>query len=296
MVLTQRRVKSMEYNGVTIREDNFRQIFQDVDEDVLDEIRLAVLDNVNIMEYIDACGDDSYKLGQIRLALRNGVPSKYIRHQMTAKTLKCVRIMYKSEVELRPLSKYIGFNKLLIDSDLFEIITECYMHGGDIGKIDFSEVLEDNVQVLCQGLVRGYPMWLMTSKDLSAGYIRLLMRGIDLGIDVSIFIKDIMSESQLVTLLSNAGSVDINNLLQYINSKFSLTALKTIIQAYKESLDFELLTYQSADGYPIYNEYQMMSLLKALRLKKKGFYVDDVFNPLWSDFQMDRLLEKYSEI
>lgn len=286
----------MNYNGVKITLYNYESIFQDVDEDVLDEIRLAIQDNTNIMEYINPCGDDSYKLGQIRLAVRNGVPRQYIRYQMTARTLKLIRTMYKSEIELSPLKRYIGLNKLSLDADLFEVIAECYLHGGDINKIDFSEVLEENVQVLCQGLVRGYPMWLMTSEDLSAGYIRLLMRGIDLGIDVSVFLKDIMSESQLVILLSNAGTININTILQYINSKFSCECMKIIMQAYKESLDFELLTFKSSDGYPIYNEFQMYSLYKALVLKKnKGIYIEEMFNPALSDFEMDRLLEKYQE-
>lgn len=286
----------MYYKGVEINISNYKDIFREVSEDVLDEIRLAVLDNTDIISYIDICGEDSYKLGQIRIALRNKIPRRYIRYQMTPKTIHLIRLLYLQGKDISPLESYMGIDNIKLEPNLLEEVVLAYYLGGSIETINFTEVPEKNIKILCQGLVRKYPMWLMTGSDLTEGYIKLLLRGMDLGLDISMFIKDVIDEDKLVILLSNSSSIDINKFITYITPKFSSDSINILIEAYKDGLDFEPLTYRDSDGYPVYTEYQMYVLLKALRLKKQGVSVDEgIFNPRLSDYDMERMLDKYKE-
>lgn len=281
----------MKYMGMPININNYSTVFKDCTPDVLDEIRLAVLDNTDIMIYINDCGDDSYKLGQIRLSLREGVPYRFINTSITAKSIKCIRYCYKHSISLDPLIKYYLGSRILLRPEVFEIVVETLSLGGNISKVDFLTVPDSILEIICRGLVRGYPMWLFVNDKFTESYIRLLMRGLDLGIDISPFIKDVWGESQLVLLFANVEKIDINSFLSYVNNKFSYEALKILIKAVRDGISIDRITYRDRDGYPVYSHYQMEVLVKALKMIKQGLNCDDVFNPKLSDKEMSDKLD-----
>lgn len=281
----------MRFQGIPVTLENYKTIFRDCTPDILDEIRLAVLDDTNIMLYIDSCGDDSYKLGQFRLAVREGVQARFLSTQLTAKTVKCMRKCTYEGVSLEPLVKYYNGMQLALPVEVFEIITETLSLGGDITKIDFFDVPEGILDIICRGLVRGYPMWMFVDERFSEQYIRLLMRGLDLNIDISPFMKDIWSESQLVLIFANSNKVDISMLISYISPKFSCETITALIKTIMLGLDIDQLAYRDSDGYPIYSDFQIEVLTRALLLMKKGVNCEEVFNPRLSDKQMSDKLD-----
>ena len=61
---------SFRFGPKIITLDNYKEVFKVCSPDILDEIRLAILDDVPIGQYIQLCGQDYYKLNQIRKAIR----------------------------------------------------------------------------------------------------------------------------------------------------------------------------------------------------------------------------------
>lgn len=61
----------MEVNGKTVLLDNFRELFKEYDIEIQDIVRSAVLDGVDISEYVHDYHLDPYKLDQIRLLLKS---------------------------------------------------------------------------------------------------------------------------------------------------------------------------------------------------------------------------------
>lgn len=280
-------VKGMVYRGVEVTLDNCEQIFCNVPVEVLDEIRLAVLDGVDILNWLNVCGNDSYKLGQIRLCLRECLDRRIWNGHMTGQTLHMLR-NYKGE--LGSLMGYVKPNRLMVDAWVFERMTEVVVAGYSIDKVDFTKVPDRQVDIFCKGLVTGYPMELfMGRSDLSPEYIKLMLRGITLGMDVTAFLDGDWSAEVLITLYSNCGKTDMNDFLRYVTGKFPLESIRLLLDMHSEGCAIDSLAAHDVEGYPVYNEYQLGVLSKLVRL---GVYDADIFNPAKSDMEMERLFQQ----
>ncbi len=141
------------------------------------------------------------------------------------------------------------------------------------------------------GAIRGYPMYIFEDQPkLTESYIRLLMSGMTLDIDVQPFIREIWSEETLRLLFNYAHRVDLNEFLTYITPKFATECVEILLQSKEEGLDIHKLAYRDEDGYGIYNEYQLGVLHKAL---KDGYKDTDIFNPEYSDIRMQEIYDKW---
>ncbi|MDE6946175.1 MAG: hypothetical protein K2P14_03210 [Anaeroplasmataceae bacterium] len=277
----------MIYKGRNITISNYKEIFRECTPDVLDEIRLAVLDNTDIVPYINQCGTDSYRLGQIRLALRENVDRKYVLAQLTPRTMNILRECNRQRLSLSPLNDYIIGGRVIVSVEMLELMVYALCSGADITKVDFTRVREDLCETVCQGLVRGYPMWLFLGDNMTVEYINVLLRGLDLGIDISPCIKQVFSPAQLLLIFSQKKH---SSLLRNITPNFPYESISVLLSAMDEGLDISQLLYRDKDGFPIYSSLQMQALVKALELEKTGVVVTDVFNPSLSDKEMYDML------
>lgn len=285
---------SFKCGGVLVTLNNYISIFGDYEPDILDEIRSAILDDTPISPFIARCCHDSYKLGQIRMALREYVPEEYLNVNLSGECIHKIRMAYKAKIDLKPLlepKKYL----YCLESESISHIIDVLIHGIDISKIDFSVVPIENVEVICEGLIQGYPMWLCVSndKELTPSYIRQLMKGMLLQIDIHPFISEVWTDEQLIFLFTNAKVIDINDLLMYVNHNFTVEHLSEICEAYKLNLDFKVLCLQDEDNFPAFNPYQLEVLRKTL---EDGVFCEDIYNPSINDRDMrilyNQLLEK----
>lgn len=277
----------MIYKGRNITISNYKEIFRECTPDVLDEIRLSVLDNTDIVPYINQCGTDSYRLGQIRLALRENVDRKYVLAQLTPRTMNILRECNRQRLSLSPLNDYIIGGKVIVSVEMLELMVYALCSGADITKVDFTHVREDLCEIVCQGLVRGYPMWLFLGDNMTVEYINVLLRGLDLGIDISPCIKQVFSPAQLLLIFSQKKH---SSLLRNITPNFPYESISVLLSAMDEGLDISQLLYRDKDGFPIYSFLQMQALVKALEFEKTGVVVTDVFNPSLSDKEMYDML------
>lgn len=280
---------SFKHNGVMVTLANYIEVFNGLEPDVLDEIRSAVLDDTPISSFIKDCEDDSYKLGQLRLAIREYIPKDYINPKLSGRCIYLLRQLYRNGFDLGVFEKYIPKRgRPTIENENLEVVLRAALHGADIRKVDFNIVPIENINIICEGLVKRYPMWLCVSpdKNLSNSIIRQLMKGMQLQIDIHPFITGDWTENQIVTILSNATKIDVNELLENINSKFSMEQIMEVIYVARKKLDYTLLCLKERDGTPAFNEYQMSVIGKCL---DDDVLTEEIYDPHVSDMEMEDL-------
>lgn len=272
--------------------DNYAQVFgESCSPDVLDEIRSAVLDNTEIADYIDACGNDSYLLGQIRMALREGVSREYLDTRLTGKTIYHIRQGIERGQNMTALTWYITPKSLRVEKEVLEILSEFVLLGTSIERVDFTLVPKALVGVFCKGLYKGFPMWLITDEaaSLNEAQVRVLMRGMELGIDIHPFISGGWDKNVLLLLFSYNKAVDLNSILGYLTAKFDVNQVKTLLDIASAGIPIDRLCVKDHAGTPVYNYYQMYELGESL---KAGVDIRAMFNPRLSDYDMAQMREK----
>lgn len=283
---------SFQFKEITVTLENYKQIFKNCTPDVLDEIRSAVLDDTPIASFIDECGTDSYKLGQIRIGLREMMPLGFLNTNLTGRTIYLIRQCLKNNISVDDLFVYVDEDKLKLPSGTIEKLAEFVYLGADISMIDFTKVKESKIDLVLQGLLYHYPMWLIIDEDYPIPYMKSLMRGMQLEIDITPFLSGKWSEQQMFLLFSYSKRIDIMDFMSKINEQFDVESLKVLLKLYKENVPITTLCVQDQDGTPIYNSYQIEELGKAIKDKT---ITHEMYNPLLSDKSMSVLHEKELE-
>lgn len=281
---------SFRYKSQTITLENYRHIFEACPPDILDEIRSAVLDDTAIGSFIKPCGIDSYKLGQLRMAVREMLPTEYLNVKLTGKTIYNIRQGFSKGRDMSDLLKYYTTRTLKLDKEIIEKLSDCCLLGTDLDQMDFTKVPNNLVNIVCKGLYQGYPMWLLIEDDctLNEDNITVLMRGMSLGIDIHPFINGNWRKETLLLIFSYAKSVDLNEVLRYINSKFDSDCVKVLLDLASRNIPISSLCIKDTDGNPVYNSYQMYELGKAI---ESGVDTKEMYNASLSDFEISELRE-----
>lgn len=279
---------SFQFKESTVTLENYKKIFDSCTPDVLDEIRSAVLDDTPIASFIDECGTDSYKLGQIRIGLREMLPLGFLNTNLTGRTIYLIRQCLKNNISVDDLFVYVNEDKLLLPSTTVEKLAEFLYLGADISMVDFTKVKENKIDLVLQGLLYHYPMWLILDEDYPIPYMKGLMRGMQLEIDITPFLSGNWSEQQMFLLFSYSKRIDIVDFMSKINEQFDIESLKVLLKLYKENVPITTLCVQDKDGTPVYNSYQIEELSKAIKDKT---ITHEMYNPLLSDIQMKELHE-----
>jgi hypothetical protein len=265
-------------------------VFSECSPDILDEIRSAVLDDTQISSFINPCGNDNYKLGQLRMAVRELIPVEFLNTKVTGRTIYNVRQGFAKNRDMSDILLY--YNKL--DAETLEKISEFLYLGTDITGMDFNIVPKHLVDITLSGLYKGYPMWLIIEDNcnLTVDKVKLLMNGLSLGVDIHPFLSSDWSDSCILLLLSYSKSVDINELLSLITGKFDEDCINELVVLYKSGIDIRRLCIKDTDGYPVYNSYQIHEIGLAI---KEGFITEEMYNPVLSDMDILELKNKEKE-
>jgi hypothetical protein len=281
---------SFKFRSQTITLENYRQVFKACTPDILDEIRSAVLDDTSITPFIKPCGTDSYLLGQLRMGVRELIPIEYLSAYVTGKTIYNIRQGFLKGRDMSALLKYYTNKVAKIDKSTIEKLSEFCLVGTDITKIDFSIIPNELVDIVCKGLYQGYPMWLLIDNETMPDErtIHILMRGMSAGVDIHPFLSGDWSIDSMLLLFSYAKSVDLNDVLQYINSHFSSDSIKVLLDLASENIPIANLCRKDTSGVPVYNSYQMYELGKAI---KEGVDTEAMYNANLSDFEISEMRE-----
>lgn len=280
----------MYYKAVKVTLENYKEVFSMFSVDIQDEVRSAILDDTDISRCIDYCADDSYKLGQFRMALREGIPYTYLKPSMTAKAVNNLRWCFNHDVDISQIKRYVN-PKRNIDSELLESLCEGMRLGANINEVDFYKIPRNIVNIVVSGLVSKYPMEICEGVDwLDDNYVRALMRGMAMDIDVSPFVQEKWDTMVMVLLFSYSRRVNLNDFIGYISSKFNVDLVESLLRIYEKSIPIDILASKDERGLAIYNTYQVEVLQEAV-IRGYDIY-HEVFNPTLSDMQMQRILDR----
>lgn len=280
---------SFRFDNKVITLENYKEVFGNCSPDILDEIRLAILDDTPIGNFISCCGVDSYKLSQFRKAIRELVPIEFLKPYIPAEVLKCIRLGIRRGYDVSELLRYFNDKGIFIDLKSLEILAEFVSIGVDISSVDFTKVPKSQVDTFCKGLYMRYPMWLLVSNTpISDSRLNLLMRGMALGIDIHPFLNDAWHDDIIILLFSKVNNCDINAFLGKITPMFDKEKIDILLSLAVKNLSYDILCLRDSDGYPLFNTYQMDVLSTAI---KEGVLTNEMLNPNMSDTEMYRLLE-----
>lgn len=274
------------YHTVTI--NNYREIYNGYSVDVLDEVRSAVLDDTDIDQFIEPCKDDAYKLGQFRMARREGVDDRYLNLAFTGKTVYYIRRAKLLDIDITAILLYANKKGVFLKDDVIETLAKNILDGVPVEKVDFKKVPYNLVDGFCRGLSRGFPMWLLIDDvegcRLTERRLQILLRGMHLGIDVHPFFQGTWSDEQILYLLSIGDSV--NRLLGKLNCNFNVEILHEIVPLFQAGVDITPLCVTDSQGYPLYNSFQIYELGQAIL---SGTATKEMFDCNLSDAQMNAM-------
>ena len=282
------RVLSFFFDGKTVTMGNYQTIFADYSADIVDEVRLAIMDDTAIGDYIAVCKDDSYRLGQIRKAIREYVPKEFISPYIDGQIMAKLRKAFADKVQLAPLLRYIKKGRLTISVKAFDCLIDMLSDGVSIEDVNFNKIKNSCVGIVCKGLRKNYPMWLFEGTKLEADRIELLMKGMHLGIDVQPLLSAEWTAEQIRAIFRYAKGADTNAIIASITPHFSDECIKEVFFAVNKNLDYTVLIPKDSEGYPLYNVYQMVVLNQAML---NGVLSDEMRNPSLSDMQMQNLFD-----
>ncbi len=279
------------HNKKQITLENYQEEFKGYSADIKDQIRLAVLDDTEISVYIEKCKRDSYKLGQLRLCLRECVPLEYINSNFTGKTLFNIRQACGIGIPVEPLVKYVGVTATRVESQALELLSDYLLAGVDISSVDFTEIPTHLIPTICKGIKRGLPMYLFEGVDggLSDEHISVLLKALQLGIDITPFLSNKWDTSCISKVVYLRDKERVLYLLSLINEKFTGSMLDTLIDLLISGVKLDKLCVKDTSGNPVYNAYQMYELGEAL---KEGSITEQMFNPTLSDYDMKTMRER----
>ena len=275
----------MQYHGVELTLDNIWEFLDNPDTAIMDEVRLAVMDNTPIGKYIDLCGTDDYKLKQIRMALRENFPSEYLHNALTADCIKELRYMYAHNIDLGIVEPYLDLR-----GEVLIYILKAVHKGADISSIDFNKIKYSLIPVVARGLLHGYPLAILQERYdtfLTEAYVTLLLPCLQVGVDIKPFVEHEWS-MEILTMLTRAqvDGADINYLLQFITPKSTKGFVRAVLDAQAKGVaeeDLRRLCLRDEDGYSIYNEFQVSALTDAILSGRLHLIGDTIFNPTLSD-------------
>lgn len=281
---------SFRYRSQTITLENYREIFKVCTPDVLDEIRSAILDDTSIASFIKPCGTDSYLLGQLRMSVREMIPVEFLSTKLTGKTIYNIRQGFQKGRDMSALLKYYNKSTIKIDKLILEKLSEFCLVGTDISKVDFTIVPNDLVDIVCKGLYQGYPMWLLIDEENmpTERTIHILMRGLSAGVDIHPFLSGDWDIDVMLMLFSYAKSVDLNEILRYINHNFNALSVRVLLDLASKGIPISNLCIKDLAGVPIYNSYQMYELGRAI---EEGVDTPAMYNANLSDYDICEMRE-----
>lgn len=287
---------SFKYKGVLCTLNNYSEMFNKLSPDFIDEIRLAILDDTPIGAYLSdaiAMRDGANKLAQVRKALRDYVPARYISLRVSAEVTEAIRTLYnkRGESGLSQLEPYFPLNGVIeLPDATIKYIVMALISGADIHQVDFKKVATDNVDIIVSGLIKGYPMWLVADGCYNKDYLRVLMSAMRVGLDAHPFCEDNWDCDSIKYLVENANTVKKFNLLSFVNPKFDKGRLTEIVYACNNKLNFEKLCIKDREGNPLFNEYQMGALNNAMT---KGIPLDTIYDWNMSDLEMETVISGF---
>ena len=173
----------MKYKNTELLLDNFRQVLKDFSVDVQDVVRSAILDGVDISQYINVCKNNPLRLDQIRLGLKEGIDKIFF----SITSGECIYKIRKLDSQLLNIVSSKMCKESLSGESLGKLI-DWATAGYDLYDITISIIPKTLYEVFEQGFQKGFDMRIFNNgRNYTADYIRYCLVMISNGRDVTPF-------------------------------------------------------------------------------------------------------------
>lgn len=158
--------------GRTVVLDNFRELFCEYSVDIQDVIRSAILDGVDILDYIGICKDDPFRLDQIRLGMKEGVVAEVF--SFSGENIYKVRKIIDSKDKMSVLIRQLEEGSL--SDKHINYLLKWLSEGRRLGNLMVSHVPKDMLGVFDKGIGYGIDMSnLLSCVGFGAEYVGALV-------------------------------------------------------------------------------------------------------------------------
>lgn len=227
----------MLYKGKKLILDSFRTILSEYSIDVQDVVRSAILDDVDISSYILSCKDNPYRLDQIRLCIKEGMPDEILR-LYNGSAIYQIRTLKADGVDLTPVVKQLSRGNL---QDTYLLYLLGWIKDGlNISKLNIAIIPQQLLPTFDYGLRCGFDMSKYNNgRSYSPQYISLLLQIEKNKKPVSSLLSGEWSLDILEVLSSFSKTSDSrwDNLISNIDSKISKDRLEKLISLEKQGID-----------------------------------------------------------
>ena len=233
----------MKYKGHKLLLDNFRSVLKGYSVDIQDVVRSAILDDVDVSEYIDSCSP--YKLDQIRLCLKEGISSSYF--VTSGEVLYKLRCMVHDNVDISPIEKYL---RASLSDEHLEYLLSWLKDGVNFSSVNVATIKKFMLPVYDKGLRWGINMKKYLKID-SKRYLELCIQMERQGIDTSVFLRSEW-DCSVMEFLSRSVSLsaeDWDKIYKYIGSSDSVYRVQLLVQMIKNNIDIKPWQATVGTGY-----------------------------------------------
>lgn len=277
-------------NGKNIGLNTYLTATEGYSPDVQDEVRSAILDGVELGGWLKGVGDDSYLLGQIRLALREEVPELYLNIR-SAKALKVIRGHVRQSINLKQIERYI---KRSTDEEVLLTVLELAERGIDLEGYDFNKVPSYLLPLFKDGILRGIPMEQFNNgRQYTLGYIRHCLTIRMNNQPIEAFLAGDWQEDSLEVVAGHSGSRYYGSCIRYIKPTFSEAFTDVIFQCASSGMEEEVIAELSEvseeDGRPLFMDFQVERVLQAYQERLEW---RELIDPMLGLEDLNNLLEK----
>lgn len=223
----------MRFNEELLILDNFRSVLKDYSVDIQDVVRSAILDGVDISDYISQCADNPYRLDQIRLSLKESLPRE-ILNISKGDLIYQIRELKRSGFSLLYIEEQLSRGNL--SDEYMKYLISWVKDGVKISGINLAIIPKGLLSTFDYGLRNGFDMRVFNNGyTYTSGYIRCCFVILKNGKSVSPFKNGKYSIDVMNTLgtFSNTSKIKWNELISNIDSTTPLERVEILIKIIK---------------------------------------------------------------
>ena len=285
----------MKYRGSVLILDNLRTELKDYSVDIQDIVRSAILDGIDLSEYIEACKNNPYRLDQIRLSIKQGIEPVFLK-VTSGESLYKVRLLKARGVPLSGIASHIDRGAL--SEDNLNRLISWVESGYKIDSLNISIIPKTLLDVFEQGLQQGFDMSVFNDgKMYKPDYIKSCLVIKANGKNIAPFtykreyvlndecmkqlatfsrIRDTAKWDRLIKRLYKGITVEKLNVLiscvkngidvSSFDSSWSADCVGIILKAYEKGIDYRVLISLEPDEAVLLSKYNELVLGKSKRV------------------------------
>lgn len=282
----------MRYKNVDLTFDNYLTELSEFSQDVKDEVRSGILDNIPLGRYIYACADNPYRLQQIRLGMKEGLDTDYLKLK-SGDHIRRVRVLLSQDVRLDLLKEYTYLN---LPSVYYDVLLDWIETGAVIPEdLELDKVNEAILPAISYAVLNDLnAVEIASQSGNSLEYAQSLLTMSALGMEIGELsgtkyqeealeaLSGIASRpysSSVLRLMDRNSSGDyVDSLIALASSKFDLSELKEtysvyqldwIYQAFTEGLDYTKILEPGLSNTELSELYSELVLKRSKRLSMR---------------------------